>query len=194
MPRHKSFDPNSALRMARDVFWEEGYDAASISMLERRMGINRVSIYDTFGDKKSLYLRCLTSYSEDAETGVLKRLLDPGGLRGIRAFLAAMVDAPVSARRRGCLMVNSQVELSGRDRQIDALVARHFRLVDSYLRMAVDRGKANGEIRQSVATRDTARMLLALAHGVLSLSKSDFGRPVARSAISEALNGLVPIR
>jgi TetR/AcrR family transcriptional repressor of nem operon len=194
MPRHKSFDPNSALRMARDVFWEEGYDAASISMLERRMGINRVSIYDTFGDKKSLYLRCLTSYSEDAETGALNRLLDPGGLRGIQAFLAAMVDAPVSTRRRGCLMVNSQVELSGRDRQIDALVAGHFRLVDSYLRIAVDRGKANGEIRQSVATRDTARVLLALAHGVLSLSKSDFGRPVARSAISEVLNGLVPTR
>lgn len=189
MPRSKSFEPDIALRRATELFWEMGYDATSISGLEERMGINRFSIYGTFGDKKALYLQCLDAYAAEAWSGALSYLQTPGGLEGIKRFLESLVDAPAPIRRRGCLMMNSIVELSGRDADIDASVASHFRNVECQLRSAVQSAKDRSETVSDVDARDAARTILALAHGVLSLSKTEFGRPVARAAIRTVLDG-----
>ena len=62
MARPKSFDPETALACAMAVFQEKGYEAASVADLTERMGINRFSMYDTFGDKRSLYLAALDRY------------------------------------------------------------------------------------------------------------------------------------
>jgi len=190
VPRRKSFEPEIALEKAQSLFWELGYDATSISALEKRMGINRFSIYETFGDKKALFLQCLEAYSQDMKAGNLALLRDPGGLDGIRQFLTRMVDGPPAARRRGCFMMNSLVEISGRDADVSRIVDTHFRLVERSLRRAVDEAKSRGEVAPGVATVDAARTLLALAHGALSLGKSEFGRPVARTAIQTVLNQL----
>lgn len=98
--------------------------------------------------------------------------------------------SPPVARRRGCLMMNSLVEISGRDADVSRIVDRHFRLVERSLRRAVDEAKSRGEVAPGIATVDAARTLLALAHGVLSLGKSEFGRPVARTAIQTVLDQL----
>lgn len=190
MPRRKSFQPEIALESAQALFWELGYDATSISALEKRMGINRFSIYETFGDKKALFLQCLETYSQSMKAGNLTLLQEPGGLDGIRKFLTRMVDGPPAVRRRGCLMMNSLVEISGRDADVSRIVDRHFRLVERSLRRAVDEAKSRGEVAPEIATVDTARTLLALAHGALSLGKSEFGRPVARTAIQTVLDQL----
>jgi len=191
MPRSKSFQPDAALRRATELFWEEGYDATSISGLEQRMGINRFSIYGTFGDKKALYLQCLAAYSADSASGALSYLQTPGGLDGIKRFMHGLVDAPAPIRRRGCLMMNSVVELSGRDPDIDASVARHFRHVERRFRAAVQAARENAEIASNVEVGKAAHTLLVLAHGVLSLSKTEFGRPMARAAIRTVLDGFV---
>jgi len=191
MPRSKSFEPDVALRHATELFWEMGYDATSISGLEERMGINRFSIYGTFGDKKALYLQCLDAYAAEAWSGALSYLQTPGGLEGIKRFLGSLVDAPAPIRRRGCLMMNSIVELSGRDADIDASVTRHFRNVERQLHSAVQSAKERSEIVSDVEAGDVARTLLVLAHGVLSLCKTDFGQPVARAAIRTVLDGFV---
>lgn len=190
MPRRKSFEPEVVLTRAQTLFWERGYEATSMSALEQRMGINRFSIYETFGDKKSLFLQCLETYSHGTAAGALDLLHTPGGLTGIRQFLMGMVDAPKEVRQRGCLMMNSLVELSGRDADVDRLVAKHFRLVERSLRDAVENGKAKDEINPDVVSTDAARTLMALAHGALSLGKSEFGRPIARTAVQTVLSGL----
>src|SRR5947207_627592 len=54
MARHKEFDRDETLQKAMEVFWSRGYEAASIGDLVKHMGINRQSLYDTFGDKHTL--------------------------------------------------------------------------------------------------------------------------------------------
>ena len=61
MARHKEFEREEALQKAMEVFWSRGYGAASIQDLVEHMGINRQSLYDTFGDKHALYLRPSTA-------------------------------------------------------------------------------------------------------------------------------------
>src|SRR2546423_4201723 len=74
MARHKEFDRDEALQKAMEVFWSHGYEAASIQELVKQMGINRQSLYDTFGDKHALYLAALDRYRE-VEGGKMFELL-----------------------------------------------------------------------------------------------------------------------
>jgi TetR/AcrR family transcriptional repressor of nem operon len=64
MARHKEFDRDAVLHKAMEVFWSRGYGATSIQDLVKHMGINRQSLYDTFGDKHALYLQALDRYGE----------------------------------------------------------------------------------------------------------------------------------
>ncbi len=68
MARPKEFDRDSALGLALGLFWEKGYGNTSTDMLLRCMQISRQSLYDTFGDKKQLYLHALSVYTEKTTT------------------------------------------------------------------------------------------------------------------------------
>ena len=63
MPWEKQFDPDTALDKAMQAFWAHGYDATSIQDLVDCMGINRGSMYATFGDKRSLFIQALNRYN-----------------------------------------------------------------------------------------------------------------------------------
>ena len=64
MARNKAFEPEERLEKAKCLFWQKGYNATSMQDLVETMGLNRGSIYDTYGDKHSLFLQCLQSYTE----------------------------------------------------------------------------------------------------------------------------------
>ncbi len=59
----KQFDTEVALTKAMEVFWEHGYEATSLSALLKNMGIGKKSLYDTFGNKRSLFLKALEYYA-----------------------------------------------------------------------------------------------------------------------------------
>src|SRR5213075_2124987 len=104
MARHKEFDRDEALQKAMEVFWSRGYEAASIQELVEHMGINRQSLYDTFGDKHALYLKALDRYRE-VESRKLFELLGRGGSvkKAFRQLFSGVVEGSLGAgERRGC--------------------------------------------------------------------------------------------
>src|SRR5262249_56408458 len=70
MARPKAFDEDEALAAAMDVFWRTGYERASLDVLLQAMGISKQSLYDTFGDKRALYLTALAHYREQTLTSM----------------------------------------------------------------------------------------------------------------------------
>ena len=72
MPWTKSFDPQTALRKAVDVFWTKGYDGTSMNDLLHAMGIQKGSFYDTFGSKHEIYLQAMDQYSKIALSHSIK--------------------------------------------------------------------------------------------------------------------------
>src|SRR4030088_150825 len=81
MARQKEFDREEALQKAMEVFWSRGYEATSIQDLVKHMGINRQSLYDTFGDKHALYLKTLDRYREIEGRKVFELLERPGSVK-----------------------------------------------------------------------------------------------------------------
>ena len=94
MARTKAFDRDAVLDRAMDLFWKQGFEATSVQQLVEVTGINRGSMYDTFGDKRELFIQALTRY---ADKSAMKRLEILNGtdkpLEGIRAFFDSIIAA-----------------------------------------------------------------------------------------------------
>src|SRR3989454_1626399 len=122
MARHKEFDRDEVLHKAMEVFWSRGYEATSIRDLVKHMGINRPSLYDTFGDKHALYLQALDRYREVEGRKVLELLERPGSVKKtLRQLFGGVVEKAVcDGQRRGCFMSNATSELAGRCKETAA--------------------------------------------------------------------------
>ncbi|MDH3293861.1 MAG: TetR/AcrR family transcriptional regulator, partial [Acidimicrobiia bacterium] len=109
MPRTKSFDVDEVLERAVDLFWVNGFAATSMEDLVQRLGINRGSLYGTFGSKEELYQRVLNRYL-DRSVDWLQQLMSDRD-RPLRQRVGdLLMSSTVSENHRGCLMVNSAAE------------------------------------------------------------------------------------
>lgn len=86
--RPRAFDMDTALHQAMKTFWAKGYEATSLDDLQQAMGIARPSLYHAFGDKRSLFLRCLSYYADNVASQCVVMLhSEPEIHQAVRAFL-----------------------------------------------------------------------------------------------------------
>ncbi|MEM8908570.1 MAG: helix-turn-helix domain-containing protein, partial [Bacteroidota bacterium] len=92
MPRIKQFDEQQALEQAMELFWEKGFHATSMQDLVSRLGINRASLYDTFGGKQALFDRALALYRQKNQSGA-REFVRP--FASVREGLTALFDQAI---------------------------------------------------------------------------------------------------
>lgn len=118
MNRKKSFDENVVLHAAMEVFWRKGYVGASLAELTKSMGINKPSMYGTFGNKEALFIKAIQCY---LEIKVLPHitLLSEEGLplkQRLKNHLMSIIDSQCNSENtKGCLLILCQSELAGGD-------------------------------------------------------------------------------
>lgn len=188
MPLEKQFNVDDALNKAMSAFWAHGYEATSVQDLLDRMGINRGSLYATFGDKRSLFLRALRHYDavhREAWTEALARSETPKGaiLAAFDGVIAATLDA---GSRDGCLLVNTALELSPHDEEVSGIVRHALTGMEVFFRDMIVLGQRRGEIRPGLDPDQTARSLLGLLVGLRVLSRSRPEEPLLRSIATQA--------
>jgi TetR/AcrR family transcriptional repressor of nem operon len=178
MPRPKAFDPDAALQKAMQIFWERGYEATSVDDLVQGMGINRFSLYSTFGDKHQLFVAALERYRDTIVADLVGELeQSAAGLAAIRQFFTRLVDFFASSRGWcGCLMTNTAVELAPHDPQAAARVQAHVvRLEEAFFRVLLQ-AQPTPPHTAVHACRDLARFLTGSALGLGVLAKTSPGR------------------
>lgn len=181
MARTKEFDPDAALRMALELFWERGYAATSMADLVEHLGIARASIYGTFGGKHDLYMKALERYVGDQDPAIVERLSQPGpALPAVRELITAYT----ATERRGCMVVNAAVELAGRDAPVARRVEASWDTLETALTSALIRAKAQGELATGADPHALARFLLVLLQGMRVLGRA--GSEPARLADASA--------
>ena len=188
MPRTKQFDVDSVLTKAMTAFWKRGYQPTSMQDLVECMGIGRGSIYDTFGGKRSLFVRSLLHYVRRSQTerqALFARSASPA--QAILSLFDATIAAVVhGGSRDGCLLTNTALELSPHDPEVAEIVARAFAETEESFRAAIERGMAAGEISGDVDPQRTARSLLCLYIGLRVLVRSRPEESLLRSIESQA--------
>lgn len=168
MSRAKEFDEAEVLDQALELFRARGFKHTSFADLVGELGVSRQSLYDTYGDKQTLYQTALKRYLE-RNFDHLRRQLDEAV--PVREALTKLFDGMVSANcangSPGCLMVNSMVELTPHDADTRALAARHAREIEGIFASRLSVAQRKGEIAKS---KDPVALARFLYHTILGLS------------------------
>jgi len=151
MARPREFDRDDALKRATSVFWAKGFEAASTDNLLEAMKIGRQSLYDTFGDKRHLYLEALARYHAVSTANAIALLeSEPSALAGIRKMLMALAVADPGFRALGCMAVGAVSEFGQTDDEIHAMGRSSAQLLDAALERAIRKARLAGETRSSL--------------------------------------------
>lgn len=187
--RPREFDEDEVVTAARDLFWERGYEATSVQDLVDELGLTRGSLYGAFGDKRGLFARALDRYVADTDALFAGADADGPALPRLRAILMAALEAPSGAPRRGCMLGNTAVELSGSDPAAADVVRAGFSLTEATFRGLLERAQASGELPRGDAGAQ-ARLLLALLQGLQVLARTEADPTRLAVAVDAALDGL----
>ncbi len=191
MPRPKSFDPDAALAKAMGVFWEKGYDAASISDLTAAMGINRFSLYDTFGDKHALYLQALDAYMQSVVEPMVERINRVGTLDALGDYFAELIDAQHACTCSPCCMMHkAAISLASNDEATRARVERARDRIHHAFCQALTRIASAGELRSGVDVVDAAWALKIVLAGLASYTGSPIPAARAKAGFGVLLDSL----
>lgn len=192
MPRDKQFDQDVVLDRAMQAFWRQGYTATSMQDLVDATGINRASIYATFGDKRALFLASLRMFAASVRLEVLSRLRrgrTPAA--AIKALFESFLDqATEGGFNRGCLITNTALELAAHDPEVAEIVAEAQREIEGFLRDRILAGQAAGEIRFELDADTSAKGLLASLIGLMVLVRSRPEKSLLKTVMAEALERL----
>ena len=173
MPRHKEFDPETAVERAMQQFWSDGYAATSPQLLVDALGIGRGSLYNAFGSKHELYERALTRYRDRESQRVIDALDGPGPaidrLREVMRVVAGSASA--AGGRRGCLMTNAATELGEDDEAVADLVRSAFQRQRNAFRSTLREGQSDGTVDPARDADEMATYLLTLLNGVQVLAR-----------------------
>jgi AcrR family transcriptional regulator len=186
--RPRGFDPDEALDRAVRVFWEHGYEGASLANLTEAMGISTTSMYATFGNKEQLFSKALQRYTEGPGGYLARALEEPTALGVVTAVLSGLIRTTTgSGHPHGCLGVQGALATgdSG-DGARDLLLAwrddGYSRLRDRFLR-AVD----EGDLPRGADAGLLARYVTALGYGIAVQAASGVGSDELQDMADAAL-------
>jgi TetR/AcrR family transcriptional repressor of nem operon len=174
---------------AMHLFWRRGYKKTSVEDLIQDAGVNRFSLYETFGGKHGLYLKALDKYRDDV---FLKRMdqIDhyENGLVGIKEYFESLEQFLIDCEGNfTCLMMNSQIELVPKDKKVAKKVSFYFEKMEATFSHALARAKNAGDLAENTNISDLAKLLTGSAQGMCVMSKSqnadDFLKAYTRSIL-----------
>jgi TetR/AcrR family transcriptional regulator, transcriptional repressor for nem operon len=173
MARPIAFDEAVALDAAIEQFWHQGYRASSVRDLASSMGICGTSLYNSFGNKRSLFIKALERYLDHSVRARIRRLQALPPKRAIRGFFEEIIERSLKDRaRRGCLLINSALEVAPHDRKLGAEIAQRLEEIEGFFRDRIRAGRADGSIPKRVDADNVARLLLGVLLGMRVLARS----------------------
>jgi len=193
MPRPREFEPDTVLNEAMRQFWERGYRATSIEDLVRATGVKPGSLYAAFpGGKRALFMKSLERYSNLVVPQKVGELESPtASLPQLRAYFDGLVQDLISPEgRMGCLLVNTAIEKAAEDDEAAAVVRGHMARLERCATVALTNAVKKGEVRASLDPAGTAKVLLAMANGLMVVGKANPDETVLRTIVENAFAGL----
>ncbi len=189
MSRSKSFSPAATLQQVADVFVERGYDGTSLAQLEAASGLGKQSLYNTFGDKKAMYLaavECATSRWDGVQALMQSA---PDGRQALQRFFGALSQdcASDDAQRHSCIVSAGLLEGIDDD-DIQQRLQSKWQGTHALLKSAVSRGQADGSVANRGRPQDLADHLMAAMSGLRVMARTQPGAARLKRVTAQALS------
>jgi TetR/AcrR family transcriptional repressor of nem operon len=169
--RPREFEEKTVLDAAVLCFWKSGYEATSVKDLVAQTGITAASLYNAFGDKRSIYQKALDHYVEGIADRIQRceQLLP---LEGIEAFFEEIVRRSlIDQDRKGCMLVNAALDVAPHDPEFRSVVADVLRRIEAFFLRLVLAGQASGTINRTLSAASLAHNLLGVLMGIRVLAR-----------------------
>ena len=174
MPWEKNFDIDATLTRAMQTFWAHGYEATSMQDLVAATGVNRASIYATYGDKRALFLTALRKSDGETRRRMLAELAET---KTPAEAIAAVFDKFISQTsvpqgNWGCFLVNTALELAAHDGEIAELVNAAHDEIEAFFLAMIRKGQQSGAFAADRDAEALAHQALASLLGMLVMIRS----------------------
>jgi TetR/AcrR family transcriptional repressor of nem operon len=168
MARTKDFDENEVLIKAVNLFWHKGYNGTSMQDLVEGLGISRSSLYDTYGDKHTLFMKALESYKASASDMMCNIINNAVSAKvAIRRLLElTTLELVGDDLHKGCFMTNAAVEVAPHDTEVNNVVCQNDQQIEDAFYVAINKGQESGEITSKQDARALARFIFNSAQGI----------------------------
>lgn len=175
MVRPREFDECQALDAAMLVFWRRGFAGTSIADLVEATGVQRQSLYNTFGDKQALFARALDRYRERAAhlTAPLRAYLDGEGdaVSALRAYVLGTYSYHRKHGCGGCMMIKTALDGEVDDPAIRRAVKTSGKHTQQLIAAVCARGQAAGELREDHTPAALSQLVFALQNGLAAVAQ-----------------------
>ncbi len=168
MARPLTFNVDEALDCALGVFWQRGYESTTTAVLAQAMGIQKGSLFNKFGDKRSLYLLALKRYlgnvSADLKANVY---VSKHPVEALSDWIARQAEVCSSHKgQAGCFIVNTTIEMAGQDPVIAEITKAYWGELENQLAQVLRVGQERGQIRGEIKASTLAHLLMTHLAGM----------------------------
>jgi TetR/AcrR family transcriptional repressor of nem operon len=189
----RKFDNTEVLDRLRDTFWSRGFRATTIQDLERDTKLNRSSLYATYGDKTKLFLVALGRYGQTVSSKAKAILTESRGSRALSEMLRMRARRVVDPTLPdGCLMTRAFIELGNDEGVLGETLRKNSKKAEDLIVAAVERAQQQGDLDPSLSSKDVARVLIAINHG-MCIVRSATGDAEAPTQIAETMIKLLKL-
>jgi AcrR family transcriptional regulator len=188
MSRPKSFDEQRALEQAMHLFWRNGYEGTSLTELTEAMGINRPSLYATFGNKEALFRRAMDLYAKGPGAAVAAALAAKTAREVVEQLFRVYAEAPSDPKRpRGCLMVNGALRCSTEAEPVRLELEGRRAGAIAALKKRLERAQREGDLGKDESAGELARYVWTVLQGMAVQSVDGASSAQLRQVAARAL-------
>jgi AcrR family transcriptional regulator len=167
MGRPLGFAESEALEAAMRVFWEKGYEGSTLADLTEAMGINRSSMYATFGDKETLFRLAFARYAEGPAAYAREALKQPTARAVVEELLRGALEMLTDpSHPRGCLSVQGALACGSYAEPMKQAMIEWRRQGESEIQKRLQRARRDGDLDKDVDPGDLARYVSTLLTGL----------------------------
>jgi TetR/AcrR family transcriptional repressor of nem operon len=178
MARSIEFNKEEVIERAMVLFWEKGYEATSVRDLNKAMGISSSSMYETFGDKRTIFLMALARFCEVERASIAHMAARAPTPKAFIEQLFGTVETVMlpDSPTRGSLAFKTMVEFGTLDADVTQLLLAHYFGIADIIATVVREGQQHGTVSATTPALELAYTILSTLHGVATLKgvKPDF--------------------
>ena len=168
MPKVETFNRIEVIESATKTFHEKGYNGTTMQDLVDSTGLNRSSIYNSFGSKLDLFLVCLHSYQEKNEKTISKLALNTdSGMQAIKNIFEGIILMGSKSRTiKGCLIANCKSEMAFQNKSITNFLLLNQQNTLSLFEELVEKGQLDGSINTKKSKQDYGLYIFSSLQGI----------------------------
>lgn len=192
MARTKDFDEDAILEKALVIFWHKGYNGVSMQELVDGLGISRSSLYDTYTDKYSLFIKSLKRYQQKAASRMITMVTEAESPKAaIKELFQTTVDESIADKKqKGCFMANCAIENGPHDKNIAKIVHENMQSIEKAISLAIQKGQDMGELPDQHEPGALARFLINSINGIHIATKAGVDRDTYDDIVKVTLSVL----